>query len=80
MQQNQLNDLIESHYDTLVLGFQEILNEIRTFNETQMKREFEKLIETTVLDIGKIFKNLLVLYIFFNLNLKIFAKRNSLIS
>ena len=54
MQQNQLNDLIESHYDTLVLGFQDILNEIRTFNETQMKREFEKLIETAVLDIGKI--------------------------
>ena len=54
MQQNKLNDLIESHYDTLVLGFQEILNEIRTFNETQMKREFEKLIETAVLDIGKI--------------------------
>ena len=57
MQQNQLNDLIESHYDTLVRGFQDILKEIRTFNETQMKREFEKLIDTTVLDIGKIFKS-----------------------
>ena len=65
MQQNQLNDLIESHYDTLVLGFQDILNEIRTFNETQMKREFEKLIETTVLDIGKIFKSFLAFYNFF---------------
>ena len=55
MQQNQLNDLIESHYDTLVLGFQDILNEIRTFNETQMKSEFKKLIDTSVLDIGKVF-------------------------
>ena len=65
MQQNQLNDLIESHYDTLVRGFQDILNEIRTFNETQMKREFEKLIDTTVLDIGKIFKSFLAFYNFF---------------
>ena len=54
MQQNNLNGLIEVHYNTLVEDFEDIFEEIDALNMTQFKTDFDKLISNTVLDIGKV--------------------------